>query len=463
MNTTPENQKPTSPQILAEVTSGQRVVINGDVARVPDGGDPYVQVIAAAQREASRRGEAVTVQGKDHLRGEESLFTVTADGTVNPLTGDSSVSTGAEEKVVTEERAASEKPKEEPQEEVRTVEAPAETDRRAAATSDEPDSSTSDRGEGLTRVQMRRLAESGHPSFVTPRKQKPTGGARRLVYDLSVGTINMGPSQRERKHLDLVQRIAQPIYGSRNTAVLSLKGGIGKTSTTVGVGMTIAQHRGDVPCAIDANPDSGDLAERALGERDFQAAPRRTISDLLADLPSVESLTQLQGYLHRADRLHVLAGEQDPELSDSLTAEEWLRIHHEFAKYYPVILTDCGTGVTHNAMKGILQTADNLVIAAGFAVSGAQRARHTLAWLANHGYEDLARESIIVITDKEKVSERVEKRVIRENLRGLCRKLVVVPFDRSVVDGDRMDPESLHGDTRRAYMEIAAAIVGGYR
>ncbi|GAA1267468.1 hypothetical protein GCM10009589_20800 [Arthrobacter pascens] len=53
-------------------------------------------------------------------------------------------------------------------------------------------------------------------------------------------------------------------------------------------------------------------------------------------------------------------------------------------------LTDCGTGVTHNAMSGILQSADTLIIAAGYAVSGAKRARSTLQWLASHGYEDLA-------------------------------------------------------------------------
>ena len=158
----------------------------------------------------------------------------------------------------------------------------------------------------------------------------------------------------------------------------------------------------------------------------------------------------------------MLAGEQDPVLSDSLTAQEWERIHTEFAKYYPVILTDCGTGVSHNAMKGILKTADNLVIAAGFAVSGAQRARQTLTWLASHGYEDLARNALVVVTDKENVSERVDKSLIRDSLRGMCRGLVVVPFDQSVVDGDQVNLEMLQPSTREAYMQIAAAIVDGY-
>ncbi|GAA3074298.1 MULTISPECIES: hypothetical protein [Actinomycetes] len=69
----------------------------------------------------------------------------------------------------------------------------------------------------------------------------------------------------------------------------------------------------------------------------------------------------------------------------------------------------------------------------------------------------------MVITDKERVSERVDKAAIRESLRGMCRKLVVVPFDRAVVDGDRIDLDMLQEETRQAYMEIAAAVISTYR
>ena len=44
----------------------------------------------------------------------------------------------------------------------------------------------------------------------------------------------------------------------------------------------------------------------------------------------------------------------------------------------------------------------------------------------------------------------------------MCRGLVVVPFDQSVVDGDQVNLEMLQPNTREAYMQIAAAIVDGY-
>ena len=99
----------------------------------------------------------------------------------------------------------------------------------------------------------------------------------------------------------------------------------------------------------------------------------------------------------------------------------------------------------------------------GYAVSGAKRARSTLQWLAHHGYEDLARNAIVVITDKDEVSSRVDKDAIEEHLAGICRQLIAVPHDRGVADGDLVTLDVLKPETRRAYKEIAASIVDGYR
>ena len=183
--------------------------------------------------------------------------------------------------------------------------------------------------------------------FVREQKPRPVGGLRGALYNLTGGSLNLGPSARQREEDELARRISRQLQGSYNTAVLSLKGGIGKTSTTVGVGLTLAEYRGDPPCAIDANPDSGDLVERALGEGIYQQQAPRTISDLLRNVESIDSLTALARYMHHAGRLHLIAGEQDPEVSDSLTAEEYLRIRKLISGYYSVALTDCGTGVTN--------------------------------------------------------------------------------------------------------------------
>lgn len=468
MTQTPKSAHPAA-DIVAEVISSEHVVINGTQVPVSAEHTPYDEVYQQAQTLAQQKGQQVVVQGIDAVRSERSWFTVTPDGQVSTIPAAEpkpEPKSEPEPAPITEPEPEPEPARSRPEQK---TEAPMGQWQHEPAQQTSPARQPDSAETSVTpdkpldsRAERRRIAEAEH-AFVSAVPEKPRSGVRKVIYDLTGGVINMGPSEKELKEEELKERIARPLRGSRNTAILSLKGGIGKTSTTVGVGMTLADIRGDTPCAIDANPDSGDLVERALGERAFQAQQPRSITDLLKMLDGIDSLTQLQGYLQQAGRLHVLAGEQDPALSDSLTAEEWKRVHAEFAKYYPVILTDCGTGVSHNAMEGILQTADNIIIAAGFAVSGAQRALQTLEWLSNHGYAELAKESIVVITDKETVSERVNKQAIQDSLRGYCRKLVVVPFDRAVVDGDRINLDTLQEETRWAYMDIAAAMVDGYK
>lgn len=310
--------------------------------------------------------------------------------------------------------------------------------------------------------QSRPTMPATHSGFVRPMRERPRSGIRRALFAATGGNVNLGPSAKDQEESALIQRISRQVNGGHNTAILSKKGGIGKTSTTTGVGMILAEYRSDLPCAIDANPDSGDLAERALGEMLHQNASPRTIADIIRDMGQIDSLTKLSQYMHQAGRLHLIAGEQDPGVSDSLSADDYLKVQSLISKYYAVTLTDCGTGISHPAMTGILSTSSNVVIAAGYAVSGAKRARTTIEWLADHGYEELASNAIVVITDKDQVSNRVDRRAIERELGTFAKTLVVVPRDKSAADGDQMALDRLSSQTRRAYMEIAAAIVDGY-
>ncbi|WP_425471503.1 MinD/ParA family ATP-binding protein [Sinomonas susongensis] len=313
----------------------------------------------------------------------------------------------------------------------------------------------------------RRLSspQSEQPAgFIKPSQAAPPrGGLRGWLYRLTAGTLNLGPSPAEREEAELNRRIRRRLEGSRNTALLSMKGGVGKTSTTVGVGLTLASIRSGSVCAIDANPDAGDLIERALGEGAYESERQLTITKLLRELGDNDSRVALDAYLHEVRSLRLLAGEQDPDLSDSLRAEDYERVYSLVSRHYQVTLTDCGTGVSRPAMRGILEHADNIVVAAGFAVSGAKRARDTLLWLSAHGFERLAKEAIVVVTDKDDVSARVDKGAIESALAGMCGMLISVPHDKAVADGDLVSLEAVHPETRRAYREIAAAIVDGYR
>lgn len=430
-----------------EVFADGSISVSGESISPPAGVDPYTAAIAVLAEYAKMSGRPVLAEALDHSNGQEGHFHVFPDGRTEPVAAPPA--SGAE-------------PVAAPVSGAEPVAPPQAATPKPAASARTPEHPERDRQPGAAPERQAYSSAPVETQFVRPDRPRPTSGMRGALYAATGGFVNLGPSAKDQDEAELERRIARPLSGSFNTAILSLKGGIGKTSTTVGVGMILAEYRGDHPCAIDANPDSGDLAERAMGEMIYQKVKPRTVTDIVRDVDHITSLTMLTDYMHHANRLHLVAGEQDPALSDALTSAEYLKIKHLVSQYYTVTLTDCGTGVSHPAMAGVLPQATNLVIASGYAVSGAKRARNTLQWLAGHGYEDLARNAIVVVTDKDQVSSRVNKRAIEEHLAGYCRQLITVPHDRGVADGDRISLDKISPATRRAYKEIAAAIVDGY-
>src|SRR5205823_7418151 len=90
-------------------------------------------------------------------------------------------------------------------------------------------------------------ADSLTADFLLPgRHAPPEGGWRRVVYRASGGLVRARQSASERRREELVMRACTPVArGHYRVAVLSLKGGVGKTTTTMGLGATLASLRGD--------------------------------------------------------------------------------------------------------------------------------------------------------------------------------------------------------------------------
>src|SRR6187200_1787565 len=93
------------------------------------------------------------------------------------------------------------------------------------------------------------------------REERSPGrnGWRQALHRATGGTVTPGRSSDDETG---PLRPARLRHGICSVAVLSMKGGVGKTTTTVGLGSTIATIRGDRVIAVDANPDLGTLAQR---------------------------------------------------------------------------------------------------------------------------------------------------------------------------------------------------------
>lgn len=110
-------------------------------------------------------------------------------------------------------------------------------------------------------------AEFTPERLLRPAAIAPSTGWRRLLYRATGGSLNPGISQGEARRNQLLARAKTPIAGCRRIAVISCKGGIGKTTTTLMLGHTFAIYRGDRVVALDANPDAGSSGTGCAGRR----------------------------------------------------------------------------------------------------------------------------------------------------------------------------------------------------
>jgi len=285
----------------------------------------------------------------------------------------------------------------------------------------------------------------------------PESGIRRFIYFLSLKTINLGDNLRTRERKATDARIsAQLDGGARFVPVLTRKGGVGKTTVTTLLGMAMALVREDRVIAIDANPDRGTLAERV------SKSTRFTVRDVVNRAAAVDGFTDFSTMVSRdATRLHVLASDSDPMLSEAFDEGDYNVVADMAARYYTVVLTDCGTGIVHSVMRPTLQRANGLVIVSGGSVDEARLASETLTWLEANGYGDLVRGSVVALNTATQGTNLVKLDEIEAHFKSRVRAVVKIPYDPALAAGSVIKFDQLHKNTREAARELAALVVEG--
>jgi MinD-like ATPase involved in chromosome partitioning or flagellar assembly len=285
----------------------------------------------------------------------------------------------------------------------------------------------------------------------------PETGFRRFLYFLSLKSINLGDNLRVRERKATDARISTVLEGgAKFVPVLTRKGGVGKTTVTTLLGMAMALVREDRVIAIDANPDRGTLAERV------SKSTRFTVRDVVNRAAAVDGFSDFTTMVSRdATRLHVLASDSDPMLSEAFDEGDYNVVADMAARYYTVILTDCGTGIVHSVMRPTLQRANGLVIVSGGSVDEARLASETLTWLEANGYGDLVRQSVVALNTATQGTNLVKLDEIEAHFKSRVRAVVKIPYDPALAAGSVIKFDQLHKNTREAARELAALVIEG--
>jgi MinD-like ATPase involved in chromosome partitioning or flagellar assembly len=293
-------------------------------------------------------------------------------------------------------------------------------------------------------------------SLVRSRKVPAAMGWRHGLWVGSAHAINLGAGAYEQALLDDRALIASNIPGNYQIAFLSVRGGVGKTATTAGVGTAFAKYRTDQVIAIDANPTYGGLG-RLIDPKATTSIVEFTNDHHITGYPMARRHTG-----KNAQGLEVLASNQNVANQFQLTPGVFGAALARTRRFYQLALVDCGPEIEHEVMSAVIGAADALVIVGTMNYDGAAAAETTLNWLAARNKHDLLRRSVLVLNDIYNNAAKPFVEKVHQTLGKRVGSVATIPWDQHVRDAAVLDWDALRTPTERAYISVAATLAKGF-
>jgi MinD-like ATPase involved in chromosome partitioning or flagellar assembly len=203
-------------------------------------------------------------------------------------------------------------------------------------------------------------------------------------------------------------------------AVVSPKGGVGKSTIATLLGSLLAFLRRDRVVAVDTNPDWGSLGRRLVPEHHV------FIDDLLTGAlrdgrPAATELDQALG--RGPDGLMVAPAPTDPDRAARLDEAAYRTLLTGLRDFVGTLVLDCGTGLGAPAARAALACADQLVL-----VSDAEPDTASLVAEAARGLS-AAKPSLVLLANRLDRGSRLDVAALQAQVPS-ARGLVTLPTDR---------------------------------
>ena len=266
----------------------------------------------------------------------------------------------------------------------------------------------------------------------------------------------------DRDVLRMQRKVAYP----HNIVVVGLKGGVGKSTITIGIGSTLASHRhvSDV-VAVDTDTD-GSLQQRMPKERNQAVA-----SDIKRFLRSINdrplSGSEIQVRLYsNSNKLQALVAAE--HVNDyALNAQDYTDILSTLHNEYMVNLIDTSPDRRVPTFVPAIHSADVIVLVTIPNADSIDKAARFLETLRSTGKEDLLTRTVLIWNsaapgdyDRPFSEERAKNEFVQQlstdNDPSSC--LIDIPLDPHLAAGGEVNLSLLRKQTRRQF-ERAAALV----
>ena len=240
-----------------------------------------------------------------------------------------------------------------------------------------------------------------------PPPQQQTGGGPRVADELvrkshhgdpllvRVGrgvrkAVGASGSSSIKSQTEVAEMLQRPVPSFRQFAVVSVRGGAGKTTMAALLATELARHRADRVLAVDADAELGSLPLRLGVQAD------RSLFDLAGRQP--RSFEEAAQYLARAgERLWVLSSTRGGRISGEFTFDTFQTALSAVSRYFATAVVDCGAGILTDLHQGILGSTHGLVLVTPGTVDGALSARGALEWFQNNGRHALLQRTVIAM------------------------------------------------------------------
>src|SRR3954447_2129964 len=287
-----------------------------------------------------------------------------------------------------------------------------------------------------------------YPGAVVDGRQAQNGKSGRLTRTFQQLLVSRG----ERDEADIEHRIRTLVGVTRpNTvALISPKGGVGKTTSTFLVGNLLATHLKLRVIAADANPDFGTLGRLSSDSRRSD----RSLADLLDDADRLKTAAELNPYVSRQPTgLHLLAAPSDPELTAALGPDRYGELVAFLSCFYEVVLLDLGTGVAGPLARFALERADQAVLVTTPEWVTASIVLEALAHVEHDRTTVVLNKSLLRSSDVPVIEQRFRAQRLR--------RTVAIPYDEQLattLDCGTYTLDALGRTTRVAIKQLGLAV-----
>lgn len=313
-------------------------------------------------------------------------------------------------------------------------------DSTAADVPPEPAAATPDTGKADVPARPSAVAVPGvryRPRHGEPAWRRWWRGLRRLV----------GSTGDVRTRLEAIEGAQRPITTGRRIAVVSVRGGAGRSTVAALVAEALAGARPDpvLALAVDGahgsvgfrlgvpeDPDAAALADRIRTGR--AGGPAETVADLTRTPSGLRVLSP------------------GPGLTDPAVTTELVRA---LSRVIGVTLIDCPVGLADSRVQAVVADAHAVIMVAPNTVDGVRSTRDVLAEVSGAA----GRRIVLVITELTADASRVHSAQAFIDAVGDGVALVRLPFDRHLIDGGVIDRRKVGEPVRDTAATIASLVL----